>query len=229
MGRSRFPLAVALLAATAASAAPRAAAADGCPLPDGADPGLADVPDAARLEFLRTALADEAGPVRTWTGLWGAGYLMLATTQVAAAPALPAANRPGLWLGAGGAGLGLAVLTILPLGVQEHGPILDAYARALGPEASPCALIARGERWLELDAGDEEFGTSWLVHVGSVVVNAALALTIGFAFHDWLSAGIAAGVGLAVGETMVLTQPTALIDAWERYRTAGGAEAWPSR
>ncbi|MBI5501962.1 MAG: hypothetical protein HY907_17090 [Deltaproteobacteria bacterium] len=219
----------ALLAAALAIAVPHPAAAQDCPLPDDALPALADVPDAARLEYLRSALADEAGPVRTWTGLWGAGYLLLATTQVAAAPVLPAANRPGLWLGAGGAGLGLAVLTILPLAVQEHGPILDAYAGALGPAASPCALIARGERWLELDAGAEEFGTSWLVHVGSVLVNAALALTIGFAFHDWLSAGIAAGVGLAVGETMILTQPTALIDAWERYRTAGWAEARPER
>ena len=226
MASFRFLLAVALLAATIASGVPRRAAADGCPLPDGASPGLADVPDAARLEFLRSALADEAGPVRTWTGLWGAGYLMLATTQVAAAPAFPAANRPGLWLGAGGAALGLATITILPLAVQEHGPIFDAYTRALGPEASPCALITRGERWLELDAGAEAFGTSWLVHVGSVVVNAALALTIGFAFHDWLGAGVAAGVGLAVGETMILTQPAALIDAWERYRTAGWADAW---
>jgi hypothetical protein len=215
-------LALPALLAGLLAAAPRLAAA-GCPLPADAAAELADVPDTARLAFLRDALRSEVWNMKLWTGLWGGGYLLLTAGQVALANAMPADERPDWWIGASGPMVGLLSVLALPNGVMEHGLVLEEQARDLRPGGDPCGLVARGERWLELDAGDEAFGTSWVVHVGNVVVNAAVALAIGFGYGHWLSAGINAGVGLAVGEAMILTQPTALVDAWERYHTAG---AW---
>jgi hypothetical protein len=217
-----------LAASLALLVAPWPASA-GCPLPVDAGAALADVPDAARLGFLRDALVRDGENAKLWTALWGGGYLLLTGAQVAAATDVPPDQSPDWWIGAGGSALGVAAMLALPLAVQAHGPLFDAWAGALSPGHDPCALIARGERWLELDAGDEAFGTSWLVQVGNVVVNAAIALAIGFGYGHWTSAGISGGVGVLIGEAMILTQPTALVDAWERYRTAGDADAWPAR
>jgi hypothetical protein len=224
--RLRLPgLALPTLVAALLAAAPRPTAA-GCPLPTDAAAELADVPDASRLAFLREALRGEVWNMKLWTGLWSGGYLLLTTGQVALANAAPGSERPDWWIGASGPTVGLISVLALPNGVMEHGLLFEAQTRALAPGGDPCTLIARGERWLELDAGDEAFGTGWLVHVGNVVVNAAMALAIGFGYGHWLTAAINAGVGLAIGEAMIWTQPTALIDAWERYRTAGGADGW---
>jgi len=225
MRQLRPTLALPALLAAALVAAPRPAAA-GCPLPEEASPSLADVPDAARLAFLRDALRGEVWNVKLWTGLWGGGYLLLTAGQIALANVFPVDEAPDWWLGAGASTVGMIGVLALPVGVMEHGLVLEEQSRALDPGGDPCALVARGERWLALDAGDEAFGTSWLLHVANVVVNAALALAIGFGYGHWISAGINAGAGLAVGEAMILTQPTALVDAWERYRTAGGADGW---
>jgi hypothetical protein len=191
-----------------------------CPVPADATDTLAAVPDADRLDYVRAALRDEVTPIRAWTGGWTAGYLLLTTAQVAAAPAVPADDRPDWWLGAAGSAVGLAAMLALPLGVIDDGLVFESYARALAPAHDPCALLARGERWLAEGAADEAFGAGWVLHVGNAALNLAVGLVIGLVWGHWLSAGINLGVGLAVGEAMILTQPTGLVDAWEGYRSA---------
>ena len=224
--RTSGTLAACLLWAGIVAGAP--AAAGECPLPEGSGPELARVADTARLAFLRDSLLEEAYRVRLWTSAWAGAFLLLTAGQVAVAPVRPAAERPDWWIGAGTSTVGLVGMLALPMSVMDGGPVLDDFVRHLSPGADPCALVARGERWLALGADQEAFGYGWIPHVANVLVNAALLFAVGFGYDHWISAAINAAVGFAVGEAMILTQPTDLIDAWERYRAGTEAEMWPA-
>ena len=63
---------------------------------------------------------------------------------------------------------------------------------------------------IEKVASEQAIGKSWLGHLGTVVVNAAILMVEGLAFNHWKAGFIGAGIGLAVGELNLWTQPTHL-------------------
>jgi hypothetical protein len=189
-----------------------------CQVPAGGAAALAEQSDDARLQFVRDVLRDEAERVRVWASTWGAAYLLLTVGQIAAAPVVAEDERIDWWLGGVNAAVGVAAVLVLPLDVMDAGLVFAEYVAAVSPGADACHLLARGERWLELGAGDETSGTAWYMHAANVAVNLALALVLGFAFDHWVSAAVSGGVGLAIGEAYLLTQPMGLVDAWDAYR-----------
>lgn len=70
------------------------------------------------------------------------------------------------------------------------------------------------------DAANEAFCSSWLLHVGNVVLNAAVGLVLGIGWHRWEAAAINFGVGTALGEVMIFTQPTGLVRAQLAWQVA---------
>jgi hypothetical protein len=56
------------------------------------------------------------------------------------------------------------------------------------------------------------------VHLGNVLFNVGLGLFLGLGYHHWEAGAINAGVGIAVGEALILTRPTAAIDDLDAYR-----------
>jgi hypothetical protein len=60
--------------------------------------------------------------------------------------------------------------------------------------------------------------------VGNVVLNTGVGLFLGLGYHHWGAGALNAVSGSAIGEAIILTQPTGSIDDLRRYR-AGALES----
>jgi hypothetical protein len=143
---------------------------------------------------LQAAVDDEVKGLNIWSWSWGSIYAAAAVTQTAVAVALKANDpaRVDLVIGAVSAFVGSASLFLLPL----------RFTRPLA-HSRTCET-------LEKVASEQAVGKSWLGHLGTVVVNAAILLIEGLGYGHWQAGFIGAGIGLAVGELNLWTQPTHL-------------------
>ncbi|MEQ8454497.1 MAG: hypothetical protein RLO52_14305 [Sandaracinaceae bacterium] len=205
-------VAVCLLAApTPVSAQPR------CPTIEGGDEALAERPVEERAAFVLAASRQAFAESETWTTIYAVGYLGLAAGQLALGVALNDEDRLiDYQIGAASSMIGVASLFILPAAILREQPAVETLAPAAA--AGDCEALAEAERVLLRGAASEDFGTSWLMHVGGVLFNLAVGLYMGLFYGHWESGAISAGVGIAIGELQILTRPTPLGDALARYR-----------
>jgi len=80
-------------------------------------------------------------------------------------------------------------------------------------------LLADAERKLAADAADERWQQGWWTHAGNIAFNTGVLLFLGLGYHHWTSGLINGLSGAAVGETIILTQPTGAIDDASAYWT----------
>jgi len=78
--------------------------------------------------------------------------------------------------------------------------------------------LERAEEGLRENASEAERRYSWKRHLGNLAVNSAGALIVWQGFDAPVRAWRAAGIGIAVGELMILTQPWWPKSDWEEYR-----------
>jgi hypothetical protein len=213
--------------------------ASGCPtLPEiaqgaasvGAAPAVAEIAPAIRLRFIADTLRRGAAPARTWTWGWGVGLSTVGAAQFVAAPLVSdRGQRAELLLGGSKSVLGLFPILVTPLTVMGDARRLDERLAAAGASANECesGLLAEAERMLVAAAWRENFGKSWLQHTGVFVVNLGAGLALGLGYGRWTTGALGAAVGIAVGETIIYTQPRQSVDALGRYR-AGTLDAPPA-
>lgn len=165
-----------------------------------AAPGLDGV-DAARLSLIKSLETDEAVRANLWRWSWGGAYIAGTLAQAVAVPFLKnEADRIDFVVGAISSGLGALFELLLPLDVIVHAPMVRDLPET--PEG-----LAEAERWLENDAKDEDFCVSWVMHGANVLFNVATGLVLGLGWQHWESAAWNVGIGIAIGEVMVLTTP----------------------
>jgi len=194
------------------------AKAQDCPLPAGANERLGAVDASVRLAYLRAALDRDADSGQAWRMRWIGGYAVIAVGQLLTAPFVTTENqRPGLYVGGVASVIGTIPLIFLPPEVVRDGPEFAAKVKEAGPAAT-CSLISEGEKLLLRDSKNEAGGVNWLQHVISIVYNGIVAVIIGAGYHNWLSGGLAGGVGALLGEAKILSQPTALTESWKSYQ-----------
>jgi hypothetical protein len=198
-----------------------------CPSMHGGGAALRQHTNEERMAFILRRIRGGEEAARTWTTIFAIGYLGLTVGQMAALTATQdPAERIDRGVAAVSSAIGVATIFILPLDVLTD----RARVEALAPRAAAgdCAALEEAEDILESDAADEAFGSSWLIHVGSVLFNLGVGLVLGLGYGHWVTAAISTGVGILVGEVQTLTQPTDLIDALVRYRTGDFDGARPS-
>lgn len=198
----------------ALGALPRSAAALTCPAPPDA-PALANVDAEVRLAFLARAFDREIADVDLWSWTWGSVYVAAGAVQ-GVAIAFVGGNqgaRIDLSVGAISAGVGALSLYGLPLRVTLP---LRAARREWG-DADRCRVLADAETTLVSVAATQRISGGWIPHVGNLVFNAGLFLILGWGFGRWTSAALSAGIGTAVGEANVLTQPHRMPRVLDRY------------
>ncbi len=207
-------LGAAIVVASMLAVAPAAAQ---CPIPRGASPSLAERSTEERMRFIleRTQHAEEV--TRTWTTVFSLSYLGLVAAQMGL---IVIVDDPGaridFAIGAVGSMIGVASLAIFRAPVLvDRASIEELAPRAMSGD---CAALAEAEAFLEADASNEDFGTSWLIHVGNVVFNLGIGLVMGLGYDRWISGAISAGVGILVGEVQILTRPTRMLDTLRRYQ-----------
>ena len=171
-----------------------------------------------RLEFIQTTLQTEAQRAKTWTYAWHGTLGALTVGQAAAYPFVSDGDRIDLYYGVGSDLIGHIFLLAMPLKSMNDSRELNALIQKnQGLEPTP-ELLQQAEHLLENSAADEKTARDWRIHVGNVLFNVGLGVTLGLAHDRWLSGGIFIGSGIVVGEIMILSQPNRLQDQLKRYR-----------
>ncbi|WP_394834799.1 hypothetical protein LVJ94_50715 [Pendulispora rubella] len=180
-------------------------------------------PDAeVRVRFIREHLERDAANARTWSLGWGLTSVGVAAGSLTLAAFQSDTNaRTGGYVWSGVSLLPAAILLLFPLRVMRDARSLDATAPA------DCEALARAEALLERDADQEAAGIAWYSHAVAIGFNVGLGASLGYALDDWGNNALSAGIGIALSELQILTQPTGALRARERYR-AGALEAAPA-
>jgi hypothetical protein len=160
-----------------------------------------------RLRFLQSRLKLEAPSARAWTWGWVAfNGLALGVQSYRGATAGKLADRTDDFVSAGKAAVGLLSGALRPLSATRG----DAELRGL-PESSPSERrqkLALAERLLRRNAAEVDRRYSLLPHALNLALNIAGAAIVQGVSHDAGTAWLSAGIGVAVGELTIWTQPT---------------------
>jgi hypothetical protein len=209
----------ALLILLAGPAAGRARAETRCPPPAGAEPRLGDVGGRTRLAWIDRRLSREAPRMRLWNWGWAIGIGGAGVGTLIAVPFVSQDSRIDYYTGAGAAAIGvLPFLVAPPLVIDDAHELRQRVAGGL-PSADDdvCRLLSDAEQKLVRDARNEHATTAWWAHLGNLVFNTGIVLFEGLGFHHW-TGGLINGVsGLAVGEAVIFTQPTQIVDDLAAY------------
>lgn len=198
-----------------------AAAAQTCPIPDGADPALEGFDAQTRFQFIDARLAADARTARTFNLGWGWGFLGASAAQAGVGLWQPIDyinddRSLSLYVGAGKAFIGSASQFIRPAKVR----------RATWDPADPCGSVARAEAAMRWTARIEGRKGGWLGRAEGLALNLAALAILGFGFDLWTEGLISTAVGLAVGEVRLYTYPRGAMRAKAAYR-AGDVTATP--
>lgn len=162
----------------------------------------------ARLETLAVAFDDQIKGLRIWSYSWGSIYGTVALTQgvIATAQGQRHTSNTDLWVGTISAGVGSLSFFLLPL--RFLGPL--ERVRAQWDDPDRCGLLARAEATRAKVDHDQHLGKSWIGHAGNVLVNIGITLLLGLVYGHWQAGLISGGVGIAIGEVNLISQPTKL-------------------
>lgn len=194
------------------------ARAQTCPVPAGADPKLAEIDARDRVHFLQRELGAQARYATQWQTTWFlARSAILASEFGLAVVSADAGDRTDAVI-TGVFAIAPPIGTLLfGLRVARDGPRFLRLDH-LDTDASRCAYVARGEQFFARDAKNEDDNRGWLQHALQIAGSTALFLVLGLGYDHWRNAIINGLAGIALGELQILSQPTGLVSAWERYR-----------
>jgi hypothetical protein len=208
-------------------ATPAARAADRCPPGAGGGPALAAIDPELRLHFIHERLARTAHRAQVWTWGWGIGIGVATVGNLVPLLFVEPESRIDWYVGAGTTIIGVVPLVIAPLDVVGDSRALSARLAARGPTDDVCTLLADAEHKLVRDAQNQADGQRWWLHVGNVVLNTGVGLFLGLGYHHWAAGAFNAVFGTAIGEAIILTQPTSSIGDLRTYQA--GAFGPPAR
>jgi hypothetical protein len=204
------------------SAAP-ARAETRCPVPAGMAASLGAVDGMARLQWIDASLAKTAHRAQLWTWGWGIGIVVSTGLNLIPLAFVPPDERVDWYTSSATTIIGLVPLIIAPLDVVADSRVLRAHLAAPPkPPGTPldvCGLLAEAETLLVRDAKNQADGQRWWLHAGNVALNTGVGLFLGLGFHHWKAGAYNAVVGSAIGEAIILTQPTGSIGDLEKYRS----------
>ncbi len=214
----------AVVAALIAPACPRPArAADQCPAGAGGGPALASINPELRLDFIDQRLARTAHRAQVWTWGWGVGIGAATVGNLVPLAFVAPQDRIDWYVGAGTTVIGIVPLLIAPLDVVADSRSLRARLAARRPTDDVCALLADAEAKLVRDAKNQADGQRWWLHAGNVALNTGVGLFLALGYHHWGAGVFNAVFGTAIGEAIILTQPTSSIGDLRTYQSGSFA------
>jgi hypothetical protein len=192
-------------------------AAEECAEPAEASASLRRVDSQTRFQFLHARMTQQSRSAKLWNATWGAINFALLAGNLVAVPFVDVSSRPDFIVGAAFSTVGV-VVSAFPLAVITDIDRLNRTTQVLGDE-EPCRRLARAEALFHSDAENEAAGVGAIAHLANAVINVATGLVLWLGYQRLESALISTGVGLVIGEAMILTQPRRLVDDWEDYRS----------
>jgi len=192
-----------------------------CPAGAGGGETVAGLDGELRLRWIESRLTATAEHARLWTWGWGIGIVGGTLANLAPLPFVAKQDRIDWYVGAGTTIVGIVPLVIAPLDVIQDARELRARVAGAGGAASAgevCALLADAETRLVRDAQNQADGRRWWLHVGNVLLNSGVGLFLALGYHHYGAGIFNAVFGSAIGEAIILTQPTGSIDDLAAYR-----------
>ena len=215
---ARYGRAVALGVLLVAALGSRAHATVQCPVVAGGSAALAAINPELRLRFIDEHLARTAHRAQVWTWGWGIAIGVATVANVVPLFFVAPEDRVDWYVGAGTTIVGVVPLLIAPLAVIGDARELRLRVDARTSTDDVCALLADAEARLVRDAQNQSDGQRWWLHVGNVLLNTGVGLFLGIGYHHWAAGAFNAVTGIAIGEAIILTQPTSTIGDLETYR-----------
>jgi hypothetical protein len=195
-----------------------ARAATRCPAGVGGGEALAAIDGEARLTWIDAHLGATAHRARVWTWGWATGIIVATAANLAPLPFVAKSDRIDWYVGAGTTIVGIVPLLVAPLDVVDDARRLHARLVAGESTNNVCRLLADAEAALARDAKNQADGRRWWLHVGNVLLNVGVGLFLGIGYHHWGAGAWNAFGGSAIGEAIILSQPTGTIEDLRRYR-----------
>jgi hypothetical protein len=186
----------------------------------GGVPELAHVDAQVRLRFIRDRLRLQSRRTRIWAFTWTGLYSAVIVYNLAQLNPQDRDNLIDNGIGAAASLVGVLSVALVPPKLIGDQFWLERRLKHAPPGTDVCALVAEAEGLLLRDAKSAAFGKSALVHAGNFVFNMGVGLLLGAVFHHWQQAAIQAGLGIAVGEVMIFSQPAEIVSDLSRYRAA---------
>jgi len=176
----------------------------------------------AHAEWIDAHLSVTGRRASIWAWSWGLGVGASGVASLAVVPFVAKGDRVDWYTSAGSAAFSVFPFLVVPLDVPGDAKALHRRLSALPPDApeeAVCSLLADAETKLVHDAEDERSQQRWYVHAGNLAFNTGVLLFLGLGFHHWESGLINGLAGAAVGEALILTQPSATIGEAAAYRS----------
>jgi hypothetical protein len=194
--------------------------AEELPSPDTVPPHLHALDEgevAERLAYLEHHLEDGSGWAKTWYYGWTSFYALGAVVQsVQAGIEDDKSERADYIVSAVKAAGGVARLLYRPLNARLGADPVLAMPAATHEER--LLRLARAEELMRVNAKEAQRRYYWLQHVSNVAVNVAGALIVWQGFDDAETAWTSAGIGIAVGEVFIWSQPWWPSSDWKEYQ-----------
>jgi hypothetical protein len=181
---------------------------------------LKSIDPRARLTWIDARLARTARQAQIWKWGWSAGIVVTTAGNLVPLAFVPRDERIDWYTGAATTIVGLVPLLIAPLDVIADARATRVDLTRLEGSETVCATLARAEARLVHDAANQADGQRWWLHAGNVVLNVGVGLFLGLGYGHWKVGAFNAAVGAAIGEAILLTQPTGSIDDARAYRAA---------
>ena len=155
-----------------------------------------------------------------WNWGWAAGIAASGVGSLVAVPFVAPENRVDYYTGAVLAGAGTLPFLLAPPDVIDNSRELHAKLMAAPPgtDAEVCAMLGDAESRLVRDARNERLMSGWWAHAANAAINAGAFFFLGFGYHHWLSGALNGGIGFAIGEAVIFTQPRGTIEDLARYQ-----------
>jgi len=196
----------------------RGSAETRCPGPVGGNETVAAMDGSLRLHWIDQRLSTTAHHARVWTWGWGIGIVGATLANLAPLPFVAKENRIDWYVGAGTTIIGIVPLLIAPLDVVADAAQLRAAMASELNEATVCRILADAETRLIRDAANQQDGRRWWMHAANVALNTGVGLFLGLGYHHWGAGVLNIVGGSAIGEAIILTEPTGSIVDLHRYR-----------
>lgn len=170
-------------------------------------PARTDAQVTRQLDMLQREFDAGETYAKVWYFGWMSGFAAISGANVAIALTSDDKDtRQEATLAAVTSGLGFVSTVVLPPTAAFAPPRLRAM-----PDATPeqrAKKLAYAETAMRAAAQEESFGTSWLPHIATAIVNTTSFAIRLFAFKHETLAFVAIAPSMAIGEAKVLTTPT---------------------
>jgi hypothetical protein len=144
---------------------------------------------------IQDRLTDAAHSLSVWRWGWGIGAVGGSAVQLGLVPLADEDQKIDLLVGAGST-LGLLVPVLFPPEINARAAAGDCPTR-----------LADAELRLRAAAESTQGARSPWVHAGNVAFNVGVTLLLGLGWGHWTSGVVSGAIGIAVGETEILTTP----------------------